>query len=63
MSIATCLNFGASEQDRPLITLKFQQKELYICPQCPPTLIHKPYQPADKIPGSTLSENSPEHDE
>ena len=63
MSNATCLNCGSSELERPLIALKFQGKELYICPQCLPTLIHKPYQLADKIPGAELSENSPSHDE
>jgi len=36
--------------DRPLVTLKFQGKELYICPQCLPTLIHKPYQLSEKLP-------------
>jgi hypothetical protein len=53
MSNATCLNCGGTERDRPLIALKFQEKELYICPQCLPTLIHKPYQLADKLPGFT----------
>jgi hypothetical protein len=50
MSTSTCLNCGTSEQDRPLVTLKFQEKEIYICPQCLPILIHKPYELADKIP-------------
>ena len=50
MSNAICLNCGSSEMDRPLITLKFQGKELYICPQCLPALIHKPYQMAEKLP-------------
>ena len=63
MSNSTCLNCGTSEQDRPLITLKFQNNELYVCPQCLPTLIHKPYQIADKLPGFKLSDNSPEHQE
>jgi hypothetical protein len=49
--------------DRPLITLQFQGKELYICPQCLPTLIHKPHQLADKIPGAILSEDPSAHDE
>ena len=62
MSISTCLNCGASEQERPLISLRFQDKELCICPQCLPTLIHKPYQLADKLPGFTLSEKSPADD-
>jgi hypothetical protein len=51
MSNSTCLNCGVSEQERPLLSLKFQGKELYICPQCMPTLIHKSHQLAEKIPG------------
>jgi hypothetical protein len=62
MSIATCLNCGTSEQDRPLIPLKFQEKEIYICPQCLPVLIHKPYQLAEKLPDFTPSENPPPDD-
>ncbi len=62
MSNAICLNCGSSEMDRPLINLKFQGKELYICPQCLPTLIHKPYQLADKLPDVKLSETPPPDD-
>lgn len=62
MSLSYCLNCGSSEQNRPLIALKFQGQELYICPQCLPTLIHKPYQLADKLPNFTPSENSPSND-
>ncbi len=57
MSTITCLNCGVSEQDKPLITLKFQDEDLYICPQCLPILIHKPYELADKIPGFKPAEN------
>ncbi len=63
MSASTCLNCGSSEQDRPLITLQFQGKELSICPQCLPTLIHKPYQLAEKLPGFIPPQSSSEHDE
>jgi hypothetical protein len=62
MSKPTCLNCGTSEQERPLVTLKFQGKELYICPQCLPTLIHKPYQLADKISEFVPPENPPAND-
>ena len=51
MSNSTCLNCGASEQERPLLTLKFQGNEVYLCPQCMPIMIHKPHQLADKLPG------------
>lgn len=51
MPDSTCLNCGISEQERPLLTLKFQGRDLYLCPQCMPIMIHKPYQLADKLPG------------
>lgn len=62
MPTSTCLNCGASEMDRPLITLKFQHKEVNICPQCLPILIHKPYQLADKLPDFIPSETPPPDD-
>ena len=51
MSNSTCLNCGSSEQERPLLTIKFQGQEYYVCPQCLPVLIHKPGQLVDKLPG------------
>ena len=51
MSNATCLNCGSSEMDRPLLTLRFQEKDVYICPQCMPILIHEPQQLVGKLPG------------
>ena len=62
MSKSTCLNCGASEQERPLLTMKFQGQEFYICPQCLPILIHKPYQLADKLPNFTPAETHPSDD-
>ena len=62
MPNSICLNGGTSEQERPLITLNFQGKEFYLCPQCLPTMIHKPYQLADKLPDFTPSENHPADD-
>ena len=51
MSNLTCLNCGVSEQERPLLTIQFQGNEYHICPQCMPTLIHKPHELAGKLPG------------
>ena len=51
MSNATCLNCGASENDRPLLTLKFQGKDVYLCPQCMPILIHQSQKLVEKLPG------------
>jgi hypothetical protein len=47
-----CLNCGLSEQEKPLLTIKYQHDEIYICPQCLPVLIHKPANLADKLPGT-----------
>lgn len=62
MSNLTCLNCGTSELERPLITLKFQGQELYICPTCLPVLIHKPYELVDKLPNFTPTVNPPPDD-
>jgi hypothetical protein len=51
MSNSVCINCGASETDRPLLTLRFQERDVYICPECMPILIHKPQQLVEKLPG------------
>ena len=61
MPNSTCLNCGASEREKPLLTLKFQGKDLYICPQCMPVLIHKSHELADKIPGFQPSDSPSDH--
>jgi hypothetical protein len=57
-----CLNCGSSDMNRPLVHLKFQGNKYYICPQCLPILIHKPYQLAEKLPDFKPSENPPPDD-
>lgn len=49
----TCLNCNRTEQEYPLIKLTYQGKELHICPQCLPVLIHKPFNLVGKIPDFT----------
>jgi hypothetical protein len=48
--MASCLNCNCTEREYPLLKLTFDGKELFICPQCLPILIHKPYNLAEKIP-------------
>jgi len=50
--MTVCLNCNASESEKPLLTIKFQGDEIYICPQCLPILIHKPATLANKLPGA-----------
>jgi hypothetical protein len=47
-----CLSCNLSEDEKPLLTIKFQGEEIYICPQCLPILIHKPADLAEKLPGA-----------
>ena len=50
--MANCLNCNASENEKPLLEMKFQENEIHICPQCLPILIHKPANLAGKLPGA-----------
>jgi hypothetical protein len=48
----TCLNCGRSEQEIPLVLLRYQEHDWYLCPRCLPTLIHQPQKLAGKLPGA-----------
>ncbi len=50
----TCLNCEKSEQQVPLLHLRFQGADEYICAQCLPLLIHKPEKLAEKLPGMEI---------
>ena len=47
-----CLSCNASEQEKPLLVIKYQKNQIHICPQCLPVLIHKPANLAAKLPGA-----------
>jgi len=62
MTEKTCLNCNRASDLIPLLSLEFQGKAYAICPQCLPTLIHKPQALAEKLPGSeNLSPAQHEH--
>jgi hypothetical protein len=48
----TCINCGRSEQEIPLVVLRYQGKDWHLCPGCLPTLIHQPQKLAGKLPGA-----------
>ena len=48
----TCVNCGRPETIVPLVSLRYRGQQAWICSQCLPTLIHKPQQLADKLPGA-----------
>lgn len=59
--MTTCLNCNVSENEKPLLAMKFQGNEIHICPQCLPILIHKPAGLAEKLPGAENFGNPAEH--
>ncbi|MBI5843017.1 MAG: hypothetical protein HZB19_23240 [Chloroflexi bacterium] len=60
--MSACLNCSKTEQEYPLLKIVFQGREIYICPQCLPILIHKPHQLAGKIPDFTPPSNPQPHE-
>jgi hypothetical protein len=48
----TCLYCERTSDQIPLILMNYQGRQVYICPQHLPILIHKPAQLADKLPGA-----------
>ena len=44
-----CLNCGRSENDGPLVSLRYSGQAMYVCSGCMPTLIHKPEEVAGKL--------------
>ncbi len=55
-----CLNCNRPETQVPLVALRYQKQETWICTQCLPTLIHHPYQLADKLVNADQLNFSPE---
>jgi len=48
-TIHTCLNCGRSENEAPVIQIRFAGKTGYLCSQCIPVMIHKSEQMALKL--------------
>ncbi len=49
-----CIYCECTSEVVPLISMIYQEKPLWICPQHLPILIHKPAQLADRLPGIEL---------
>ncbi len=50
----TCLHCGRNSDQVPLLALRYQAKDFWICPQHLPILIHEPAKLADKLPGTEI---------
>jgi hypothetical protein len=61
MEIPVCLSCGRPELEKPLLIMLYQSKQVYICPQCLPVLIHKPASLSDRLPGAETFGPPAEH--
>jgi len=56
-----CISCHKSSEQVPLLSLKYMDKWIWICPQHLPILIHKPEQLANILPGTEYFEPSAGH--
>jgi hypothetical protein len=59
---AKCIYCERTADEVPLITMRYQADDIWICPQHLPILIHKPSQLSDKLPGAAHLSPPEEHD-
>ncbi len=55
-----CLNCERPETMIPLLALRYDGKDAWICSQCIPILIHQPIQLAGKLRGAATIPPAPE---
>ena len=51
-NLQQCLNCERTENEIPLVSLRYAGAQAWICSQCLPTLIHKPQNLAEKLAGA-----------
>ncbi len=56
-----CIYCERSEEEVPLIQMRYRGGEVYICPQHLPILIHQPERLAGKLPGAENLAPGEEH--
>ena len=57
-----CIYCERDSDQIPLLTLRFRDGEVWICPQHLPILIHEPTKLAGKLPGAEGTQPAPGHD-
>jgi len=57
-----CVACGLSQKEIPLISISFQDKNFWICPQHLPVLIHNPQLLIGKLPGAEGMSPAEHHD-
>ncbi len=58
-----CLNCERTEDQIPLVNLRYQGQLAFICSQCLPVLIHHPYQLVGKLSGAETMTAASHHDD
>ncbi len=58
-----CLNCERSEMEMPLVNLRYQGAQAWICSQCMPLLIHHPQRLAEKLSGAESMMSIPLHED
>jgi len=58
----TCLACDRSSQDVPLLAITYRGRQLHICPQHLPLLIHDPGRLAGRLPGAETFTPAEHHD-
>ncbi len=61
LELTHCLNCERTENQIPLVALRYAGGQAWICSQCLPTLIHKPQQLVGKLAGAENMEAA-DHD-
>ncbi len=56
-----CLNCLRTEEQIPLVSLRYRGSQNWICSQCLPILIHKPAKLADRLIGAENITPAPSH--
>ncbi|MEW5797824.1 MAG: hypothetical protein AB1728_02350 [Bacteroidota bacterium] len=62
MSQQQCIACDRTQEQVPLITITYQNKTFYICPQHLPVLIHNPQMLTGKLPGAEGMQPAEHHD-
>jgi len=60
--MSQCLNCGRSEDEIPLLKIRYRGEERHICSGCFPLLIHSPAKLAGKLPGAEMIKPSSHED-
>ena len=58
-----CLNCGRPETQIPLVSLRYDSDQAWICSQCLPLLIHQPQQLTGKLPRAESISPSSHHND